>query len=68
LFFDHSIWVLDVAKGVRSKNGQPPWTCMGDRILPYVTHDCFDVHDFEDLKRTEAWVIENKVALPNFGG
>lgn len=65
-FFDHSIWVLSVSRGVKSKDGQPPWTCMGNNIKPYVTVGCFDVHDLDDLKRTEAWITENNVTLPAF--
>jgi CMP-N,N'-diacetyllegionaminic acid synthase len=65
-FFDHSIWVLSVERGIRSTNGQPPWTCMGNRIKPYVTEGCFDVHSMEDLKKTEEWLIANNVTLPSF--
>lgn len=65
-FFDHSIWVLSVARGIRSTNGQPPWTCMGSRIKPYVTEGCFDVHNMEDLKKTEEWLIANNVTPPSF--
>lgn len=65
-FFDHSIWVLRVNKSIRGTDGQPPWTCMGNRIKPYVTEGCFDVHSFEDLKRTEEWIRENGISLPSF--
>ncbi len=65
-FFDHSIWVLSVSRGIRSTNGQPPWTCMGNRIKPYVTEGCFDVHNMGDLKKTEEWLIKNNVQLPHF--
>lgn len=65
-FFDHSIWVLSVERGIRSTNGQPPWTCMGDRIKPYVTEGCFDVHTMEDLKKTEEWLVANNVTPPSF--
>lgn len=65
-FFDHSIWVLSVERGIRSSNGQPPWTCMGSRIKPYVTEGCFDVHTMEDLKKTEEWLLANHIALPSF--
>lgn len=66
-FFDHSIWVLRVAKSVRAKQGQPPWTCMGNKIKPYVTEGCFDVHTIEDLKATEDWILRNQIELPGFG-
>jgi CMP-N-acetylneuraminic acid synthetase len=65
-FFDHSIWVLRVAKSVHSENGQPPWTCMGNQIKPYITEGCFDVHSIEDLKATEEWILGNQIELPNF--
>jgi len=67
LFFDHSIWVLSVARGVWASNGQPPWTCMGSRIKPYLTTGCFDVHELEDIKRTEDWIQREQVPLPSFG-
>lgn len=59
VFFDHSFWVLDVAKGVKSESGQYPWPVMGNQIYPYITEGCFDVHDIEDLKKTEEWIINN---------
>lgn len=65
-FFDHSIWVLSVERGIRSSNGQPPWTCMGSRIKPYVTEGCFDVHTLEDLKKTEEWLVANGISPPDF--
>jgi hypothetical protein len=60
-FFDHSIWVLRVKNSVHSTDGQPPWTCMGNRIKAYVTEGCFDVHDFEDLEKTEKWLKNNQI-------
>jgi CMP-N,N'-diacetyllegionaminic acid synthase len=65
-FFDHSIWVLSVARGIHASNGQPPWTCMGSRIKPYITEGCFDVHTMEDLKKTEEWLLANHIAPPSF--
>jgi len=65
-FFDHSIWALHVERGVRSAGGQPPWTCMGDRIKPYVTEGCFDVHSIEDLKATEDWLSRHGIGIPSF--
>ncbi len=59
LFFDHSIWVLSVENGIKSNKGQPPWTCMGDKIKPYLTQGCFDVHNEEDLRKTADWIRKN---------
>lgn len=61
VFFDHSFWVLRVSNGVRSINGQMPWPVMGTNIKPYITEGCFDVHDENDLKKTELWIKENKI-------
>jgi len=65
LFFDHSIWVLSVPRGVWSADGQPPWTCMGTRIKPYLTMGCFDVHEEADLVRTADWIQSNRVPIPS---
>lgn len=67
LFFDHSIWVLSVQRGVWARDGQPPWTCMGSRIKPYLTSGCFDVHDHSDIERTEEWLRRERVLIPSFG-
>ncbi len=61
-FLDHSIWVLNLAKSVYAKDGQPPWTFMGNRIKGLVTEGCFDVHTRDDLTLTEKWLVENGLA------
>lgn len=61
VFFDHSFWVLSVAEGVKCTNGQYPWPVMGNNIFPYITEGCFDVHNEEDLKLTEQWLIKKGV-------
>ncbi len=61
VFFDHSFWVLDVRNGVKSTNGQYPWPVMGNKIIPYITEGCFDVHDVDDLKKTEDWLVKNNI-------
>lgn len=63
LFFDHSIWVLRAAT-ITALDGQPPWRCMGSRIKPYITEGCLDVHDEEDLRKTEEWISQNRIQLP----
>jgi len=65
-FFDHSIWVLSVPRGVWATDGQPPWPCMGNRIRPVVTEGHFDVHSVEDLKRTEEWLRAHRIPVPDF--
>ncbi len=65
LFFDHSIWALR-ALTIRDPQGQPPWPCMGRRIKPYITSGCLDVHDLEDIEKTEHWITENGVSKPLF--
>jgi CMP-N-acetylneuraminic acid synthetase len=63
LFFDHSIWVLR-SDAIRDPLGQPPWPCMGQRIKPYLTEGCLDVHTPEDIVHTEKWILENQVVTP----
>jgi len=64
-FFDHSIWALRRSSIKNQHNGQMPWKCMGNKIKPYLTNGCFDVHSIEDIKSTEEWILENKIPIPN---
>lgn len=65
LFFDHSIWALR-ASGIRDPDGQGPWQCMGQRIKPFITEGCLDVHDMEDIVTTETWITDHKIPKPDF--
>lgn len=65
LFFDHSIWALR-ASSIRDPDGQGPWPCMGQRIKPYITEGCLDVHDLEDIATTEKWIQTHSVTKPEF--
>ncbi len=64
-FFDHSIWVLR-ASTINAPGGQPPWQCMGNRIKPYLTEGCLDVHSPEDIEKTEKWITEHGIPQPDF--
>lgn len=68
IFFDHSFWVLwsSSIKNMKNINSSNSWPCMGDKIIPYMTKGSFDIHDLNDLERTESWLIENKIKSPNF--
>lgn len=58
----HNFWTLNLKESIYStKKGQQPWTFMGDKIKPIVVKESFDVHDEEDVIRTEKWLIEEGV-------
>jgi N-acylneuraminate cytidylyltransferase len=58
----HNFWTLNLKKSIYSKEpGQLPWTFMGNNIKPIVVQESFDVHEEEDLIKTEKWLIENKI-------
>jgi N-acylneuraminate cytidylyltransferase len=42
-------------------NGAAPWKFMGDRVFPIVVEEGFDVHDEDDIRRTEKWLLEEGV-------
>ncbi len=65
VFFDHSIWVMRVS-GMRDREGQAPWPCMGRTIKAYMTEGCLDIHDLEDIAKTEQWIIKHDIPVPNF--
>jgi N-acylneuraminate cytidylyltransferase len=61
-YFCHNFWTLNLTKTLYSDvPGQPPWGFMGNNIKPIVVEDCFDVHDLDDIVRTEKWLMENGI-------
>ncbi len=60
-FLCHNFWVLNVKKAINCQNGQAPWTFMGNKIKPYIVDESFDVHDEDDLIKTEKWLVANKI-------
>ena len=38
---------------------------MGNKIKPYLTDGCLDVHDLEDIKKTEEWIQKKSVRQYN---
>lgn len=55
--FCHNFWTLNVKKSIYSTEiGQQPWTFMGKNVKPVIVKESFDVHDMEDIIRTEKWL------------
>ena len=62
-FFCHNFWTLNLKKTLYSNEpGQPPWGFMGNSIKPIVVEDSFDVHDMEDIAKTEKWIKEQGIS------
>lgn len=58
----HNFWTLNLKNSIYSKTeGQQPWTFMGNNIKPIVVQESFDVHDEEDLARTEKWILKEGI-------
>lgn len=58
----HNFWTLNLKNSIFSQEeGQQPWSFMGANIKPIVVKESFDVHDEEDLKRTERWIKEENI-------
>lgn len=58
----HNFWTLNLKNSLYSlTEGQQPWTFMGNNIKPIIVKESFDVHDEEDIIRTEKWLIEEGV-------
>lgn len=59
----HNFWTLNLSESLYSNvPGQLPWTFMGNKIKPIVVKESFDVHDEDDIKRTEKWLIEEGIS------
>ena len=58
----HNFWTLNLKESIYSETeGQQPWTFMGNKIKPIVVKESFDVHDEDDIRRTEKWLIEEGI-------
>ena len=58
----HNFWTLNLSESLYSKEpGQVPWTFMGNNIKPIVVKESFDVHDEDDIRRTEKWLLEEGI-------
>lgn len=58
----HNFWTLNLNNSIYSnEEGQQPWTFMGNYIKPIVIQESFDVHDEEDIVRTEKWLLNEGI-------
>lgn len=58
----HNFWTLNLKNSLyASTEGQQPWTFMGSNIKPIVVKESFDVHDEDDIRRTEKWLQEEGI-------
>lgn len=55
--FCHNFWTLRLVNSVFcKKDGQAPWKFMGNYVKPVIVKESFDVHDMDDIRRTERWL------------
>lgn len=60
--FCHNFWTLNLKNSLYSDQpGQQPWTFMGNNVKPIVVDESFDVHDEEDLIKTERWLRKENI-------
>ena len=58
----HNFWTLNLKNSLYSSTeGQQPWTFMGSNIKPIVVKESFDVHDEDDIRRTEKSLQEEGI-------
>lgn len=64
----HNFWTLNLKNSLYSeKEGQQPWAFMGNYVKPIIVKESFDVHDEDDIIRTEKWLIEEGISYPDNG-
>ena len=58
----HNFWTLNLKNSLYSSTeGQQPCTFTGSNIKPIVVEESFDVHDEDDIRRTEKWLLEEGI-------
>lgn len=64
--FCHNFWTLNLKNSIySSEEGEAPWKFMGNNVKPVVVEESFDVHDMEDIVRTEKWLTKNGLKFTN---
>ena len=59
----HNFWTLNLKNSLYcEEEGQQPWTFMGNNIKPIIVKESFDVHDEDDIIRTEKWLQEEGIS------
>lgn len=59
-FLCHNFWTLNVNQSILSNEpGQQPWNFLGNKIKMIEVSGCFDVHDVDDIEKTEQWIKNN---------
>ena len=61
--FCHNFWTLNLKNSLYSGKGQQPWTFMGENVKPVVVKESFDIHDMDDIIRTEKWLRAEGIIL-----
>ena len=56
-FLTHTLWALRVSKCFGATVGTPPWTFMGERVLPLEVDCGGDVDCQEDAMNAQRWLI-----------
>lgn len=61
-FLSHNFWVLNTKVLLdRDKEGQAPWTFMGNNIAFFEISDSIDIHRPQDLLIAREWIKENYI-------
>lgn len=58
-FLSHNFWVLNVPYILSEKQGQQPWSFMGDKIKPFIIEESIDIHQEIDLLIAREWIHKN---------
>ncbi len=59
LFLSHNFWVLNTEFLMSGKEGQQPWSFMGNKIMPYKIDESIDIHHEIDLYIAKEWIKKN---------
>lgn len=60
-FLSHNFWVLNVSYIMSGKEGQQPWSFMGDKIKPFFIDESIDIHQKIDLLVARDWVKKHYI-------
>ena len=58
-YLSHNFWVLRASNFDNIREGQQPWSFMGNNIMPFIVDESIDIHHEIDLHIAKSWIEEH---------
>lgn len=61
IFLSHNFWAISLKNQKGSWKGIDPWPFLGDKIMPLIIEETYDIHEEEDFFKAKSWLEKNNI-------